>query len=92
MNALLGETRAVTAVGATESTVETDISNTLPADAYAGASLRVGQDCLRGRRERGRWTRSRHSASADDQECRSNGQPPSARWCALRDRDSAALH
>jgi hypothetical protein len=45
MNALLGETRIVTAAGATdESTVETDIPNTLPADAYMGASLRVGQD------------------------------------------------
>ncbi len=42
LNALLGRTVSVSAAGETESDVETDIANTRPADAYAGAWLRIG--------------------------------------------------
>lgn len=41
-NALLGNIKLVTAITATESEVRTDIPNTAAADAFVGASLRIG--------------------------------------------------
>lgn len=46
MNALLGRTLTVSAVGDTESDVETDIPNTLSADAYVGCRLQIGSDAF----------------------------------------------
>ena len=46
LNESLGHTLGVSTVSATESDVETDIPNTQPANAYAGASLRIGSDAF----------------------------------------------
>lgn len=47
MNAWTGKTLRVSVMSATESTVETDVANTRPADAYAGARLRIRADSFR---------------------------------------------
>lgn len=47
LNAVLGRTTIVTASGPTESRVDTDIANTLPANAYVGAWLRIGASAFR---------------------------------------------
>jgi hypothetical protein len=46
LNALIGRITSVTPEGASESWVVTDIANTRVADAYAGASLRIGSDAF----------------------------------------------
>ncbi len=47
INALLGRITAVTPSGSSQSSVETDIPNTQPANAYADTRLRVGGDSFR---------------------------------------------
>ncbi len=46
LNALLGNTRTVTAAGAGQSDVTTDIPNTQPAGSYVGSSLHAGDDAF----------------------------------------------
>jgi hypothetical protein len=46
LNALLGNTRNVTAAGTGESDVTTDIPNTQPAGSYVGSSLYAGDDAF----------------------------------------------
>lgn len=47
MNVLMGNMGSVTVASSTQSDVETDIPNTLPADAYKDKWLQVGQDAFK---------------------------------------------